>query len=163
MKNVFLFLSIIALSYSSISCDDQEDQDTTSPVISLTAPAEGDSLYIGHDIHFDVEFSDNTELASYKVNIHNNFDDHGHSDTYMKATHADETPFSFEKSWTFEAQKRNEHVHHHEIVIPETINGKPVADGKYHFIVYCVDRAGNESYVARNVLIGHGEGGGHEH
>ena len=38
-------------------------------------------------------------------------------------------------------------------MIPEKMDGKPVREGKYHFMVYCTDMNGNESYVSRNVIL----------
>ena len=76
-----LFLSIISIitSISFTSCSNDNEGDTTPPVINLTAPTEGAVLKIGSDIHFDMELSDNEMLSSYKVEIHNNFDGHNHT------------------------------------------------------------------------------------
>jgi hypothetical protein len=41
-------------------------------------------------------------------------------------------------------------------MVPATVNGKPIAEGDYHFTVYCTDVAGNESYAVREVVIGVG-------
>jgi hypothetical protein len=116
-------------------------------------PAEGDALQIGgeHGVHFEAEFSDNESLTSYKVNIHPNFDGHGH--TYSSDEEVVE--FEYEKSW--ELSGRNASIHHHEITIPE--NAKP---GAYHLMVYCTDAAGNEAHIAVNITLSH-DAGDHEH
>ena len=41
----------------------------------------------------------------------------------------------------------------HKIVIPPTVNGKPLKEGNYHFMVTCLDQAGNEKFVVHNVKI----------
>lgn len=155
-NNLFLFaVSIIICGTLFISCD-ENDGDTTPPVINLIAPAEGAVLKIGSDVHFDVEFSDNEMLQSYKVEIHNNFDGHGHN-RVLKSAESTQN-FSFNKSWDISGQK-NKKEHHHHIIIPE--NATP---GNYHLMVYCTDAAGNESYLARNIVLSHdGEEGNHQH
>ena len=148
-----LILTVVTVLSVFTSCSD-DDGDTTLPVINLTAPAEGAILKIGSDVHFDMEVADNEMLASYKVEIHNNFDGHEHS----RATRADgdTTPFYFQKSWSLAGQK-NATIHHHEIIIPT--NATP---GNYHLMVYCTDAAGNEAYVARGIVLSH-DGEEHNH
>ncbi|MDR2027577.1 MAG: DUF4625 domain-containing protein, partial [Prevotellaceae bacterium] len=121
----------------------KEDSDTVKPVINLIEPEDGDSLHIGDDVHFKVEFSDNEALASYKVDIHPNFDNHSHAVTKHDDDDDETVDFVYEKSWSTISGQKNASVHHHEIVIPE--NATP---GHYHLMVYCTDAAGNESYVA---------------
>jgi hypothetical protein len=153
MKHIIfypVFLAICAIAWNGC----KEDSDTVRPVINLIEPAEGDTLQIGgeHGVHFEVEFSDNEALASYKVNIHPNFDGHTHA---MRSS-AETVDFEFEKSWTISG--RNAAVHHHEIKIPEE-----ATPGDYHLMVYCTDVAGNESYIAVNVVLSHEAGEDHDH
>lgn len=146
MKTAFYLsiVSILAVSALFVSCsDDEKDGDTTKPVINLIEPEEGAMLKPGSTIHFEMDLSDDVMLGSYKVEIHNNFDGHDHT----KAA-ADETvAFAFNRSLDVSGQK-NTHIHHHEIEIPA--NAK---EGNYHLMVYCTDAAGNESYVARNIVL----------
>lgn len=145
---LFAFVSIITFSFITVSCSD-DDGDTTPPVINLSTPAEGASVQIGHDISFDALFSDDEMLASYKVEIHNNFNNHPHSVVLRDASET--SPFFFQKSWNISGQKSAK-IHHHEIVIPEQST-----PGAYHLMVYCTDAAGNESYIARNIILTHDE------
>jgi hypothetical protein len=140
--------TVIALN----SC--KEDSDTEKPLINLIEPAEGDALQIGgaHGVHFEVEFTDNEDLASYKVNIHPNFDGHGHT-TYSSIEEV--VDFEYEKSW--ELSGRNASVHHHEITIPENVKS-----GAYHLMVYCTDAAGNEAHIAVNIALSH-DADDHDH
>ncbi len=161
MKTIFRYLllsiSIITTSFLFISCDSGNDGDTIPPVINLIAPAEDGILKIGddHGVHLDIELSDNEMLSSYKVEIHSDFDGHTHNKS-LKAE--DTTPFSYQKSWDISG-KKNATIHHHEIMIPA--NATP---GNYHLMVYCTDAAGNETYVARDIVLSHdGEAGGHDH
>lgn len=136
----------------------KEDSDTENPVINLIEPAEGDALQIGgeHGVHFEAKFTDNESLASYKVNIHPDFDEHTHTHSSILASDAAETvDFQFEKSWTLSGL--NASRHHHEIIIPE--NATP---GIYHLVVYCTDAAGNEAHTTVNVVLSHDAGHDHD-
>lgn len=146
---VICLMAIFSLSF--ISCNPDDEGDTVKPVINLLEPAEGDILKIGddHGVHFDMELSDNVMLKSYKVNIHSNFDGHKHARFHAHARSSEATVnFSFNKSW--DVTGKNTSIHHHEIVIPE--NATP---GNYHLMVYCTDAAGNESHIARNIVLSH--------
>lgn len=147
MKKFFAYLVIsMSLVLSFTACDkDDVTADTTRPIIELDEPEDGDELLIGAGIHFECDFEDNEMLGSYMVEIHNNFDGHSHK---IGATRADE-PFFFKKSYDLSGL-RNAHIHHHDIVIPE--NATP---GNYHLIVYCTDAAGNQSLVARDIILSH--------
>ena len=155
VTGLFLFGSVNLFT----SCSD--DADTTRPGINLIEPTDGEVILIGSSIHFACEFSDDVELRSYKIDIHDAFDDHSHTKSASVGT-SGEVPFSFSQSWTFEPGKKEAHIHHHEIVIPETINGHPVAEGHYHMGIYCTDAAGNESHVFIEIELSH-DGEEHHH
>ncbi|MBP5703167.1 MAG: DUF4625 domain-containing protein [Paludibacteraceae bacterium] len=143
-KNI-LFFVLSAIMCVSFSACDEDEADTTKPVITLDEPEDGDSLRIGESVHFEADFSDDEALGSYLIEIHNNFDGHNHK---VSSTRAEETvPFSLKKSYDL-SNLRNTHVHHHDIVIPE--NATP---GAYHLVVYCTDAAGNQSMVARDIIL----------
>lgn len=148
-------VSIAALASLFIlsACSESDAADTIKPVINLIEPADNDTLRIGADVHLEMELSDDVMLGSYKIEIHNNFNDHNHG---TKAV-AEEVPFAFNHSWNLTG-KRNATIHHHEIVIPE--NAQP---GKYHLMVYCTDEAGNESYAARSIVLSHESSEDHDH
>lgn len=152
-------VSVMMLSTLFVSCSDDEKQgDTTKPVITLNAPTEGAILKPGSHIHFDMDLEDDVMLGSYKVEIHNNFDGHGHTKASADEEEetSDTTPFTYNNSWNVSGQK-NIHIHHHEIEIPSN-----ATEGNYHLMVYCTDAAGNESYIARNIVLAeHGETGEH--
>lgn len=160
MKTKFYLpiICLLALSTSVfISCDKDEDSDTTKPMILLNEPEEGQAIQIGNvkGMHFDMDLSDDVMLKSYKIEIHNNFDNHPHSrgnaaaeDGSNAAANAEETvDFIFNRSYDVSGQK-NAHIHHHDIKIPA--NASP---GAYHLMVYCTDAAGNESHIARNIVL----------
>ena len=151
-KIILLLVTIAIVSTLSFASCEKDKGDTTPPVINLISPENGELFETGKDIHFEVEFSDDNMLKSYKVEIHNNFDGHGHGNTYSNPDFyfveiTETTPFAFQRSWDI-SDKKNTTIHHHEIEIPE--NATP---GNYHFMVYCTDAAGNESHVVRNIIL----------
>ncbi len=154
MKTKFnsYLVCLMAISFATfLSCDKDDNGDTTKPVINLIDPEEGATLKIGddHGIHFDLELSDDVMLKSYKVDIHPNFDGHDHKAT-LRAVSSETVDFTFNKSWDVSG-KKNADIHHHEILIPA--NATP---GNYHMMVYCTDAAGNEAHIARNIVLSTG-------
>lgn len=165
-KSFTLFLtSLVLLGGALLASCEKEAIDNERPKITLKAPGEGEAIRPGSEIHFEVEFSDNVALGSYKVNIHWG-EGHTHSATLSTLAEEDDSE-PFEKTWLESdfialgdepiVGKRSVTVHHHHIVIPETstVNGieKPVKEGHYHFLVYCTDESGLESFIAREILI----------
>lgn len=156
-KTLLLTLSIVLVSLAFQSCS--SDDSTQKPVISSLEPEEGELLQVGKNVHFEAEISAQSGLKSYKIDIHNNFDGH----THTKAVD-DSVAYSFNKSWTTDKTggesllgKKNTTLHHHEIVIPTSVDGKPVKSGKYHFVLYVLDQEGNETLQARNVVLTYNE------
>ncbi len=149
-KTILASICLIVLSISFTNCSDDEG-DTTKPVITLNAPAEGAVLKIGSAIHFDMDLEDNEMLGSYKVNIHTADDVHAST----KAVASGVTDI-FNGTWDVSGN-RNIHIHHHEIVIKDDVK-----EGDYHFMVYCTDAAGNQTYMVRNIKLSHdGQSGEH--
>ncbi|WP_159517539.1 DUF4625 domain-containing protein [Sunxiuqinia indica] len=148
-----LIISIFTIAILS-SCN-KDEVDNTQPIITIDEPMENDTLYIGSDAHFECDFSDDTELSSYKIEIHNDFDEHSHVKSI--SIEEDSVAFSYQNSWSFDEGLKNTHIHHHEIVIPETIGGVRTAQGNYHFGIYCTDIAGNESHQFIDVILVNGE------
>ena len=137
-------LCLLAVSAVLFTACEKENSDVTKPVIKLEEPENGDTLLIGdtHGVHLEMDLSDDVMLKSYKIDVHNNFDGHSH-------TRAGDgtTPFSFKKEYDLTG-KREAHIHHHDIKIPDT-----ATPGKYHLMIYCTDEAGNESSVARDIVL----------
>ena len=142
-----LVISLVAIcSVCLPACDNDEKGDVTKPVIDLIEPEEGAVLKIGNEkgVHFEMNLSDDVMLKSYKINIHNNFDHHGHD---SRAAGQKNIAFTFDKVYDVSGLK-NTKVHHHDIVIPAD-----AAPGDYHLMVWCTDAAGNQTEMARNIVL----------
>ncbi len=169
MRVFSLGFSLLLLAASAtllVACKKEEKKDTQKPEIRLHGPEEGAKVKIGKHMHFEADFTDwGGKLASYKVDIHNNFEPHNHAKSTLTAEEVhgnekdDKVPFSFEKEWPLKPLI-NEHIHHHEIEI-KAPEGKKIKPGSYHIVVYCADQAGNQSHVVHTIELV--EASEHEH
>lgn len=142
MKRALFLLSTLPFFWS---CSDKND--TKKPQIEIISPADGDHFHPGETISLNVLFEDNTELASYKIEIHYNGDGHNH-----KNASTNNVGFEYNKSFDFE-KGLNKFELQYDIVIPATINELPVKEGEYHLGIHCFDKAGNEREVYVEIEI----------
>ncbi|WP_298879827.1 DUF4625 domain-containing protein [uncultured Polaribacter sp.] len=80
---IFYFLSIILL-FTACSNEGDIEKDLEKPTISINYndgfPQACAVLTKGNTYNFKAMVTDNIELASYSIDIHNNFDHHTHDD-----------------------------------------------------------------------------------
>jgi hypothetical protein len=141
-----------ALLLSLASCGDDELRDMTPPAITgegITCNPINCQVYQpGDSIPFLYVFEDDTELGSFNIEIHNNFDHHTHStegddhegseceDEHEEEHHTPQKPWVYNQSYAIpEGQKR--YVARIDIPIPADID-----EGDYHFMIRLTDRAG---------------------
>ncbi|PKD21666.1 hypothetical protein APR41_01385 [Salegentibacter salinarum] len=139
---IYLFSITATLLITSCSEDDDANMDTQAPEISIADPVEEEEIAPGGEIHFDAIFTDNVELASFKLEVHNSFDDHTHAS--VKQSESENNPWSYNEVFEIEAGNTIHEAHMH-IPVPAEINGQPISEGHYHFGVFVTDTAGNES------------------
>ncbi|MEL7341302.1 MAG: DUF4625 domain-containing protein [Bacteroidota bacterium] len=140
---LFLSLSLFLISFSA--CKREVDLEAPSMEILLFDPAprsgiicgsEADEVFFlasGQPLEFEVIFRDNEALSQYKVDIHNNFDCHGHARTETE-------------DWTVLEVKDisgTEQRIRESLTVPDDVTA-----GSYHFHVQVIDAAGNESPFA---------------
>ncbi len=115
-------------SVPAIICGQQEDT-----VFQLMG---GDTLY------FNIEFEDDVALSEYKVDIHHNFDCHGHGGGAAPGF-SPPTQEGLTEDWsvleTTPLQGATEQVERW-LVVPES-----VTSGNYHYHIQVLDEAGNDS------------------
>lgn len=147
MKYVVKFLSFmgmfILLTVTSCLKDknDLDGPDVEKPLIKMlsTNPRAGEGVICGlkethvihaitdQDIFLNLEFSDNANLAQYKIDIHNNFDCHSH------------------RSSPWEVLKI-ENIEGEVLKITETLTIPQESwSGNYHLQIQCIDESGNEA------------------
>lgn len=145
---------LCALSACS-SSDDDAPKDMQEPVISaqgITAnPIDCQQYHKGDVIPFHYLMTDNQELGSYNIEIHNNFDHHTHSTSAtecpMDAKKDPVTPWVYNKDFSIPAGQRSYDARH-DIQIPTDIDA-----GDYHFMIRLTDRAGWQQLHAVAIKI----------
>ncbi|MCX7696433.1 MAG: DUF4625 domain-containing protein [Bacteroidales bacterium] len=137
---LLVFFSFIGILL--ISC--KKENDTIPPQISISEPKENEIFKIDSlgkvEIHFNATFSDDEELGSYKIDIHSAAG-HSHKSNLLIS--------SFDTSITGALSGR-QYVLHQHILIPHF----PLSDtGQYHLLVFCLDKAGNQTTTFRTFEI----------
>lgn len=131
MKNTLLIGATILIAVSLTSCgeDDGRIVDVDAPAIELEHPTGAERIAAGGDMEVHAEITDNVELASLNISIHDNFDGHAHGRTaaefdYDQSFDISGTSFEFEE----------------DITIPTDATAGP-----YHLILTAIDAEGNST------------------
>lgn len=143
MQKPVLISSLILIIAFALSCE-KEDRDTELPEIIMTGaehfPQNCDTVYIGESFTLRALFTDNYELGSYSIDIHQNFDHHSHStdmaNCQMDPVKPAVNPFLFIEQFDIPEGQR-EYNANREIDIPEGADS-----GDYHLMVRLTDRTG---------------------
>lgn len=136
-----LFLLLLLLGFSAC----KKEVDTTVPVFKLlnVAPAfqaaevcgelETSTIIVStkDTIIWNVSMTDNEALSQYKIDIHENFDCHGHR--------SPASAWNLQKIVNIEGRSVQEAI---SIVVPEDARA-----GNYHFHIKLLDNSGNEGDV----------------
>ncbi len=144
--NGFILLVFVVGLVSSCSKDVVDNE---KPVINFDIDGATlrpcDTAMLGDTLRVRVLLTDNMELGSFRIDIHNNFDHHSHSteplscqlDPKKPATN----PFVFVGVYdippglqSYEAQVK--------IPLPQQNNTGPIQGGDYHFFISLTDQTG---------------------
>ena len=144
MKKTYLSLILLCALSACSSSDDNEKKDMTYPEISdngiVAVPTDCEVFKRGEVIPLNYVFTDDTELGSYNIEIHNNFDHHTHSTSSvecpMDAQKQPVKPWVYNQDFTIPAGQRS-FTARHDISIPADID-----TGDYHFMIRLTDSVG---------------------
>lgn len=139
-KRKFQILLFTALILVFHACSDEET-DTQSPLIEVSTPTDDQEFHPGEEIPFNAMFTDNIALSQFRIDIHYG-GDHDHKSLNLTNEGI---------QWTFDfigELTGNTRQVQMDIPIPED-----ALHGFYHFLVYCTDIAGNESWIALEIII----------
>ena len=147
-KTGFLIIALIFIGI--VSCDDADSLvDLTAPVIEVRNPEYGKLLPAGEFIAFEAGFIDDVELATYNIEIHENFGGHGHGRIAMVNNDPALIKWSFKESFIIpDGLRLFEEVLEDHILIPNN-----AIAGPYHFIVQAIDKAGNSTSFQNNSAV----------
>lgn len=149
MKKLFLSTMLLALTFAA--CKDDHNIDTEKPVIDLTIqdafPLNGDTIYFDEPFTVKMLFTDNQELGSYSIDIHNNFDHHSHSTEENLLTTLDPVktpinPYTLIQDYTIPANSKSYETNVQITIPAANAAGTAYDDGDYHFMVQLTDHEG---------------------
>lgn len=137
--NSILFMSLAVLAFMGCKKDDPPATDTSAPQITVTSPANDTEILSGNTLTITGNVSDNVEVNEIKIEIHPS--DDGHTHEKAGATAYEEIRII--------AAKSNNFTLNEDFEIPAD-----AAAGKYHILVFAVDKSGNEApFVERDIIV----------
>ena len=156
LKSIHILVAFVLL----FSCDTKQEIDKEKPVIrndfAEAFPLNCDTLYFGESFLLTVQFTDNVELGSYSIDIHNNFDHHSHS-TEVTACDMDEkkdavNPFVFIDEFDI-PEGLSFYQTALSISIPTGNSEGDYDEGDYHFFISLTDKGGWSAQMGLSVKI----------
>lgn len=158
MKKQILNFIIFGLTLTIIACGDN-DVDVTPPSMEVVSfdplPIADDicgteepmvfQLTGGEQLILDVVFNDNDALSQYKIDIHNNFDCHGHGGGSAPSVAAPNVD-NLTSDW---AVLDIQDINGMSSPVKRTLDvPSNVTTGNYHFQIQVVDESGNDNPAA---------------
>lgn len=127
----------------------------TYPVISdvdiVANPIDCQVYKRGEVIPFHYVFTDDTELGSFNIEIHNNFDHHTHgtssAECPMDAEKKPQNPWIYNKDFSIPSGQRT-YSARFDISIPSDVD-----PGDYHFMIRVTDQAGWQQLRAMAIKV----------
>ncbi len=126
------------------SCSD-DDKQVSKPVINMddenAFPANCVTVFRGESFEFNALFTDEQELGSFNIEIHNNFDHHSHSTDDIDCEEEEHKhkspvkPFVYNKSFTIPSGQTSYQAIV-KIDVPTDID-----TGSYHFVIRVTNKA----------------------
>jgi len=145
----------IASAFSCSSDDDTpKDEDKEKPEIvdgKVPNPIDCQQYRRGETIPFRYTFTDNVELGSFNIEIHNNFDHHTHStsagDCPLDPKKSPVNPWVYNQDYVIPAGEKS-YAAKVDITIPNDID-----PGDYHFMIRVTDKTGWQQLKAVSIKI----------
>src|SRR5690606_36231356 len=133
------YLVLFVALFSLVSCDSSDDLDTTKPEISIITPTDHQEVLPGQTLQFLANVSDNENLASYKIEVHNS--DDGHQYGSLIQSYSKE---AFSTDIVGSLTGKSPVISHDIQISSEALHGH------YHVRIFVFDAAGNpdENFVA---------------
>ena len=158
MKTFFIRYIALITAFTLVSCngDDVDVDPPSMNVVEFTPGPEADDicgtqepnvfhLTGGDQLIFDVVFNDNVALSQYKVDIHNNFDCHGHGGGSAPSVVVPNVD-NLTTDWTV---LDIQNISGTSFPVKRTLDvPRNVTTGNYHFQIQVVDESGNDNLAA---------------
>jgi hypothetical protein len=143
------------------SCQkDKHDIDNKKPHIDISNqdafPTNCDTLYFGESFFFKALFTDNVELGSFSIDIHNNFNHHSHSTEILECVldpiKKPLNPLVIIKDFEIPSGLKYFNVNI-EIFIPASDRNGEFDEGDYHFYIKLTDKSGWSTQKGLNIKM----------
>lgn len=152
MKVKILYLAFLLLFLAG--CDEIV-KDEEVPQIDMTGandfPQNCAKVYRGEAFVFSATLTDNTELGSYSIEMHHNFDHHTHSTSgtscEMEEVKSPVNPFVFIEEYEIPSGLKSYAVQN-QIMIPANVDA-----GDYHITVRLTDKSGWQTFKGIAVKV----------
>ncbi|NLR90100.1 DUF4625 domain-containing protein [Flammeovirga agarivorans] len=162
MKNNFHYIILLPLIIL-FSCNNKEDLSPKPQITNFKVSDghhhhnlhEGSVIFKGEEAIIDADLEGN-QLSTVKLDIHWG-EGHEHNvthegDSILWATNII-WQFGINDGLTPEGVYPNNHKLHEHIDIPRAVDGLPIKEGNYHFVLHLWDHEGNETQSVLNVEI----------
>ncbi len=143
------------------SCTNNTNEiDEQKPNIDLTIqdafPLNCDTLFFGETFNLKMIFTDNVELGSFSIDIHNNFDHHSHSTEVTECSldpiKIPVNPFLYINDFEIPLGSK-EYQTNLEINIPPANSYGDFDEGDYHFFISLTDKSGWSTQKGLSIKI----------
>ena len=149
-----VYIVILGMIFAFTSCDETV-KDEALPEINMSGttafPQNCTTVYRGESFTFNALFTDNMELGSYSIEMHDNFDHHTHStsatECELGAVKTPVKPFLYIEEFTIPAGKTT-FTANISIFIPVDTD-----TGDYHFMVRLTDKSGWQTFEGISVKV----------
>lgn len=160
MRTKDFIVSSLLLIFMLVGCEKDKDIDTEKPVIDLSFegafPQNCDTIYFGESFKLKCLFTDNVELGSFSIDIHNNFDHHSHSTEVTECSFAPikdpVNPLVFIEDYDIPIGLA-EYETSVSISIPPDDGNEVYDEGDYHFYISLTDHEGWSTQVGLSIKM----------
>jgi hypothetical protein len=156
-KSGFAILLLLAL----FACTDEEIDDVR-PTIDLSLedafPLNCDTIYFGESFEMRMLFSDNCELGSFSISVHNNFNHHSHStevtECNLSPVKDPVNPLNFIEDFSI-PEGMTEYETDFAVNFPSGDENGDFDEGDYHFFISLTDKEGSSEQKGLSIKILH--------
>ncbi len=153
---------LLILMFGVITSCERSEKDTEKPVIDLTAsgayPLNCDTLWFGEPFTFVAQFSDNSALGAFTIEIHHNFDHHSHSTEVSACSFLPKktavNPYLFIQDYEIPSGMNSVRIEQ-QFVLPSANQKGVFDDGDYHFYIGLTDKEGWSTQRGLSIKIFH--------
>lgn len=160
MKKRSLFFVVLVSVLLMFNACGKHDIDDIKPEIKLsgeaTFPLNCDTIYFGEEFTFTALFTDNVELGSYSIEVHQNFDHHAHStqvnDCDLSPVKVPVNPFHFIQDFAITDNSQSYNAVQ-VINIPYSNQTGQFDEGDYHFFISLTDKEGWSAQMGLSIKM----------